>query len=85
MCCHIVWSVKEIKKVYSESFKNCHMFVLIVMAIDKLLLARDKFMPDIHRKQPRFTYSACGPFTQKSKKYKNLKKKGIGHMFIQMS
>ena len=55
------------------------------MAIDKLLLARDKFMPDIHRKQPRFTYSACGPFTQKSKKYKNLKKKGIGHMFIQMS
>ena len=25
----------------------------------KILLARDKFMPEIHLKQLRFTYSAC--------------------------
>ena len=24
----------------------------------------DKFMPELHLKQPGFTYSACGPFTK---------------------
>ena len=32
--------------------------------LKKLLLASGKFMPDIHLKQPGFTYSACGPFTR---------------------
>ena len=27
--------------------------------INKLLLAGDKFMPEMHLRQPRFTYSAC--------------------------
>ena len=27
-------------------------------------LAGDKFMPEMHLKQLRFTYSACGPFTR---------------------
>ena len=31
--------------------------------VNKSLLAGDKFMPEIHLKQPGFTYSACGPFT----------------------
>ena len=31
--------------------------------INKFLLAGDKFMPEIHLRQPQFTYSACGPFT----------------------
>ena len=29
----------------------------------KFLLASDKFKPEMHLKQPGFTYSACGPFT----------------------
>ena len=29
------------------------------------LLAGNKFMPEMHLKEPRFTYSACGPFTKK--------------------
>ena len=29
---------------------------------NKFLLAGDKFMPEMHLKQPGFTYSACGPF-----------------------
>ena len=33
--------------------------------INKFLLVGDKFMPEIHLKQPGFTYSACGPFTKK--------------------
>ena len=32
--------------------------------INKFLLAGDKFMPEMHLRQPRFVYSACGPFTR---------------------
>ena len=31
---------------------------------NKFLLAGDMFMPEIHLKQPGFTYSACGHFTK---------------------
>ena len=31
---------------------------------NKFLLAGDKFIPEMHLKQPGFTYSACGPFTK---------------------
>ena len=32
--------------------------------INKFLLIGDKFMSELHLKQPRFTYSACGPFSK---------------------
>ena len=32
--------------------------------INKFLLTGDKFMPELHLKQPGFTYSACGPLTK---------------------
>ena len=32
--------------------------------VNKFLLADDKFMPEMHLKQPGFTYSAWGPFTK---------------------
>ena len=32
--------------------------------INKFLLTGDKFMSEMHLKQPGFTYSACGPFTK---------------------
>ena len=32
--------------------------------VNKFLLAGDKFMPRMHLKQPRYTYSICGPFTK---------------------
>ena len=32
--------------------------------INKFLLAGDKFMPEIHLRQPQFTYSAYGPFAR---------------------
>ena len=32
--------------------------------VNKFLLTGDKFMPEMHLKQPGFTtYSTCGPFT----------------------
>ena len=35
---------------------------------NKFLLAGDKVMPEMHLRQPVFTYSACGPFTKNKKK-----------------
>ena len=32
--------------------------------VNKFLLAGDKFMPEMHLKQPGFTYSVCVPFTK---------------------
>ena len=32
--------------------------------IIKFLMARDKSIPEIHLRQPVFTYSACEPFTE---------------------
>ena len=30
-------------------------------------------MPEIHLRQPRFTYSACGPFTQNKERIQKIK------------
>ena len=38
--------------------------------INKFLLAGDKFMPEVHLRQPQFVYSACGPFTRHKEKIK---------------
>ena len=32
--------------------------------VNMFLLAGDKFMPEMHIKQLKFTYSACGPFAK---------------------
>ena len=32
--------------------------------VNKFLLVGDKFMPEIHLRQPQFVYSARGPFTK---------------------
>ena len=32
--------------------------------VNRFLLVGDKFMPEIHIKQPGFTYSACDPVTK---------------------
>ena len=36
--------------------------------VNKFLLAGGKFMPEMHLKQPGFTYSACGTSTKNKKK-----------------
>ena len=36
----------------------------LIKSFNKFLLAGDKFMPELHLKQPGFTYSTCGPFTK---------------------
>ena len=44
--------------------------------INKFLLAGDKFMPEMHLKQPGFTYSACGPFTKNKEIIQKFKETG---------
>ena len=44
--------------------------------INKFLLAGDKFMPEMHLKQPGFTYSACGPFTKNKERIRKFKETG---------
>ena len=41
--------------------------------VNKFLLAGDKFMPEMHLKQPRFAYNACGPFTKNKEKIQKFK------------
>ena len=41
--------------------------------INKFLLVGDKFMPEIHLRQPQFTYSACGPFTRHEERIQKFK------------
>ena len=43
--------------------------------VNKFLLARDKFMPKMHLKQPEFTCNACGPFNNNIERIKKKKKK----------
>ena len=44
--------------------------------INKFLLAGNKFMPEMHLRQPRFVYSACGPFTRHKERIKEFKRTG---------
>ena len=44
--------------------------------LNKLLLAGDKFMPEIHLRQPQFTYSACRPFTKHEQRIQKFKETG---------
>ena len=55
----------------------CGMFLDDKMnnTINKFLLVGDKFMPEMHLKQPGFTYSACGPFTKHKERIQKFKEK----------
>ena len=43
---------------------NSHYQYKINEIANKFLLVRNKFIPEMHLKQPGFTYSACGPLTK---------------------
>ena len=41
--------------------------------VNKFLLAGDKFMPEMHLKQPGFTYRSCRPFTKNKERIQKFK------------
>ena len=44
--------------------------------VNKFLLAGDKFMSELHLKQPGFTYIACSPFTKNNERIEIFMKTG---------
>ena len=50
--------------------------------LNKFLLAGVKFIFEMHLRQPRFTYSAFGPFTKNKEKMQNFKETDIHDIFI---
>ena len=38
--------------------------------VNKFLLVENKFIPEVHLRQLRFSYSACGPFKKERKSIK---------------
>ena len=51
--------------------------------INTFLLAEDKFMPKTHLRQPRFTYSASGPFTKNKERIKKIIETGDSRYICQ--
>ena len=44
--------------------------------VNKFLLVGNKFLAEMHLKQPGFTYSACGPFTKDKERIEKFMKTG---------
>ena len=44
--------------------------------VNKFLLGGDKFMAELHLRQPGFTYRACGPFTEYRERIQKFKEIG---------
>ena len=53
--------------------------------VNKFLLVGDKFMPEMHLKQPGFTYSVCGTFTKNKERIEKFMQTGIQTLFIKMN
>ena len=51
--------------------------------VNKFLLAGDKFIPEMHLRQPGFSYSACGPFTKNKKRIQKFKETGDSRYICQ--
>ena len=49
--------------------------------VNKLLLGRDKFMPEVPLKQLGFTYSACGPLTKNKEIIQKIKTGNTNYIY----
>ena len=51
--------------------------------INEFLLPGDKFMPELHLRQPGFTYRSCGLFTKSEERIKRFKEIGDSRYIYQ--
>ena len=51
--------------------------------VNNFLLVGDKSMPEMHLKQPGFTYSACSPFTKNKERIKKFMAPGNKTRYLQ--
>ena len=56
-----------------------------IEVVNNFLLAGDKFIPEMHLKQPGFTYSACGPFTKSKERIQKFEETGDRAIFTKMN
>ena len=54
----------------------CTLSIKMNEIVNKFLLVGDKFMPEMHLKQPGFTYSSCGPFTKNKERIEKFMQNG---------
>ena len=54
----------------------CFEFIKMNEIVNTSLLAGDKFMPEMHLKQPGFTYSPCGQFTKNKERIEKFMQTG---------
>ena len=52
------------------------MCIKINEIVNNFLMVDDKFMQEMHLKQPGFTYSACGPFTKNNERIEKFMQTG---------
>ena len=52
---------------------HAKLYIKMNEIVNKILLAGDKFMLEMHLKQPGYTYSACGPFTKNKERVQKFK------------
>ena len=63
--------IQLVKCQYQVIF--CFNCIKMNQIVNKFLLAGDKFMPEVHLKQPGFTYSGCGSFTKNQGRVRKFK------------
>ena len=68
--------------LYFNSLKQVNERYILNETVNKFFFAGDRFMPEIHLRQPRSIYSACGPITKDKERIQNLKKQEIHEIFI---
>ena len=69
----IIKQFRNSNTVKSNSFVKCIILIYKMNKIlNKFLLTGDKCMPEMHLRQPGFTYSACGPFTKHKERIKKI-------------
>ena len=53
--------------------------------VDKFLLAGDKFISEMHLKQPAFTNNSCGPFARNKQRIQKFMKTGDTNYIYKMN
>ena len=56
-------------------FNNCYQYKMNEI-VNQFLFEGDKFMPEMHLKQPGFIYSACGLFTKNKERIQKFMQTG---------
>ena len=59
---------------------SCKQHIKMNEIVNNFLLVGDKFMSEMHLKQPGFTYSACGPFTKNKERIEKFMQTGYTNL-----